>query len=306
MLCSCIVVLSLFLTLIAKATDRPVLIIDFDDTIFPTSDWMKKRRLGKNGITSKVLRENWDIEITNFLLYVSSRSIPVIVTSSCPKIDWVKKAAEKYASKEYADIISQIPRFYSRATGSLSKQEIFQRILSAAGGLVDTFLADERGSYEFLFPTNPESQRVVISMSDQIRDADYFLQQCQSFPNLLCRAIKVIERPSPRRMIDQTKLFRSIFPLVRSNRKPYKYVTVTFSDFDPNLPLKLRIRYQPGNLNDFAYSPIEQIELNQRSIVQSVKDFFLAVLNRFFVIPYKAVVDIIVRSIGRVNAVNSP
>ena len=178
----------------------PVIIIDFDDTLFPTTHYLESSKQGLDADIPPSLIKAVD----ELLSVVSSLGEVVFLTASCPDTQWMLNLVDSL----YTPVSAKIREkriFYSRHHGSFHKLDSFKEIIELYG-----------------------RERVYISVSDAPIDHFHFSIACLT--NVACKAVQFVPRPSLAALIIQLECLADVISSLTVYHDP------SFSAFSLEFP----------------------------------------------------------------------
>ena len=203
----------LLISLIASAVaEKPLLIIDFDDTLFPTTHLVRLGAAISEGDHRELISA-----VKLFLEKAKEIGEVVILTASCPVKDWVGSCVER-VYPDLVDLFRTVPVIYSRDSLNLTslydelelgnKEPCLERLLSG----IDSAVSADDGS------------RVVISLSDAPRDIDSFGAACAGFNKLICRSVQFKVNPLTNQLTEQLVAVTGMLDLIATSYPTAKLV----------------------------------------------------------------------------------
>jgi hypothetical protein len=169
--------------LLKHSGEKHLFIVDFDDTIFPSTEYveiLEQRR--KTNFSSRGMSGLSDSVLSLFCTLKSLGSV-VLLTESSHSDNWMNNAIARYfseATKNY--LLTSIPQFYSRDTGRMDKLISFSELIRAH---------------------RKNGGKHVFSFSDSHDDQGTFRAVCDSFEGIKCGTIKFKANPKLYELVKQ-------------------------------------------------------------------------------------------------------
>jgi hypothetical protein len=145
---------------------RPVVIVDFDDTLFPTSHYVASIENNMEVNMPELMIDT----VERFLNTIDILGEVVFLTASCPDTQWMLGLVDTHFTR-LASFFRSKRILYSRHHGSLHKLESFNEIIDLFG-----------------------RERVYISVSDAPIDHFHFQIACMT--DVSCKAIQFHPHPT--------------------------------------------------------------------------------------------------------------
>ena len=178
---------------------RPVVIVDFDDTFFPTSDFVAALDEDRVANVPKVLVET----VETFFHTIDRIGEVVFLTSSCPYTRWMLSLVDTYYPR-LSPLVRATPIVYSRYHGAGNKLKSFVEIIDRYG-----------------------RERVYISVSDSPQDHFHFRLACLT--NVSCKGVQFIPRPSVVALHAQLECLTQHISSLTQYEPRFSSVTLEFS-----------------------------------------------------------------------------